>query len=136
MSHEITDKDKMISARNQTPWHGLGEIAPSFEVSDLYRILNWTVKKVPLVTINGDKTEGFATTFATTVATTIVNSLVPLLNKNTPTLPSNRNNGCAFCGIDTHFIQNCSIAQQYIRENKCKLDGNRFVLADESEIPS
>lgn len=61
MSHELREFDQMISGRNQTPWHKLGEVVENFGIEDLYRIMGWKVDFVPLVTINGDKTDSFAT---------------------------------------------------------------------------
>lgn len=61
MAHEITSDDQVISARNITPWHGLGEIKESFDINDLYRIMGWKVEKIALQTVTGLKTNGFAT---------------------------------------------------------------------------
>ena len=46
MAHEITENDAMISGRNITPWHKLGEITDNFGIEDLHRIMGWEVKKL------------------------------------------------------------------------------------------
>jgi phage/plasmid-like protein (TIGR03299 family) len=63
MSHEITDKDSMLSV-NETPWHKLGvvlENAPS--AADAIKIagLDWTVGLKDLYTIEGQKVPNKAT---------------------------------------------------------------------------
>ncbi len=61
MAHEILEHDQMISGRNITPWHELGEVRENFTIKDLHRIMGWHVDLVPLITADGDKTESFAT---------------------------------------------------------------------------
>ena len=61
MAHEITQHDQMISARNITPWHGIGEIVGDFGIDDLHRIMDWEVQKLPLITTQDDATDVFAT---------------------------------------------------------------------------
>lgn len=61
MAHEIKEHDQMISGRNITPWHELGEIKENVTIKDLHRIMGWHVDLVPLITADGDKTESFAT---------------------------------------------------------------------------
>jgi phage/plasmid-like protein (TIGR03299 family) len=57
MAHEILQHDQLISARNINPWHQLGEVKESFTIPDLYRIMDWEVKKVRLATIYEDDEE-------------------------------------------------------------------------------
>lgn len=59
--HGITADDQMISGRNITPWHGLGEVVGDFDINDLNRIMGWEVQLTPLVTDQGDATNAFAT---------------------------------------------------------------------------
>lgn len=61
MAHEILEKDQIISGRNITPWHELGEVKENVTIKDLHRIMGWHVDLVPLITADGDKTESFAT---------------------------------------------------------------------------
>jgi phage/plasmid-like protein (TIGR03299 family) len=61
MAHELNEHDQMISGRNITPWHELGEVRENFEIGDLHRIMGWDVKMLPLITSSNDKTECFAT---------------------------------------------------------------------------
>lgn len=61
MAHEILQHDQMISGRNITPWHELGEVKENVKIEDLHRIMGWPVELVPLITAEGDKTESFAT---------------------------------------------------------------------------
>lgn len=61
MSHEILENDQMISGRNITPWHELGEVRENFEIGDLYRIMDWSTELVRCQTLTGDITDSYAT---------------------------------------------------------------------------
>lgn len=80
MAHELHEHDQMISGRNITPWHELGEVKEKIEVKDLHRIMGWPVELVPLITADGDKTESFATVrknyTATPDGTLVTNNIV------------------------------------------------------------
>lgn len=61
MAHEILEHDQMISGRNITPWHKLGEVKENFDVWDLHRIMSWEVEKHRLLTDTALQTDSFAT---------------------------------------------------------------------------
>ncbi len=61
MAHEILEHDNMISGRNITPWHELGEIIDEVGIPDLYRIMGWPVDLVRCKTVDGDLTDSYAT---------------------------------------------------------------------------
>jgi phage/plasmid-like protein (TIGR03299 family) len=62
MAANIQEHDQMISARNITPWHGIGEVVEGFFISDLQRIMGWEVLKERLFLANGQSTNTYATT--------------------------------------------------------------------------
>jgi len=51
MAHEILEHDQMISGRNITPWHELGEVSENVTIPDLYRIMDWEVRKTKMETV-------------------------------------------------------------------------------------
>jgi phage/plasmid-related protein TIGR03299 len=51
MAHELYENDQMISGRNITPWHRLGEITDEIGIADLHRIMGWDVEKILMATM-------------------------------------------------------------------------------------